>query len=43
MCILYSILGLVALGFLSVIILPMMVVSLFLGFAALAASVEKWM
>jgi hypothetical protein len=43
MCILYSILGVMALGFLSVIILPIMVVSLFLGFAGLAATVGKWM
>jgi hypothetical protein len=42
MSIVYSILGLIALGLFSVIVLPIAVVSFFVGVAGLVASVGRW-
>jgi hypothetical protein len=42
MTILYSVLGLIALSLFSVIVVPIAVVSFFVGVAGLVASVGKW-
>jgi hypothetical protein len=42
MSILYSILGLIALSLFSVIVLPIAVISVFVGVAGLVATVGKW-